>query len=112
MSQIKLYKLSSGVINTSQFALSSSLSSYSLTSHLHDIYTLTSNMIEYSLTSHVHDYLPLSGGSVIGESYFTNGLSANSMSGYINSNAGFVFEVRTSDPASPIIGQAWFREDL
>ena len=103
------YALSSSL---SSYALTSSLSSYSLTSHIHTQYTLTSDMVSYSLTSHVHNYLPLSGGSVTGLSYFTAGLSANSISGYINSNAGFVLENRTSDPGSPVIGQIWIRTDL
>ena len=128
MSQIKLQRLSSGLLDTTRFALSSSLSAYSLTNHIHDQYTLTSDMINYtltsslsvySLTSHVHNqytltadminytltsslsaYLPLSGGTITGS------LSANSISSSINAINGFIFKVRTSDPISPIIGQA------
>jgi len=36
---------------------------------------------EYSLTGHTHNYLPLSGGTLTGETYFTDGLSGNSISG-------------------------------
>jgi len=35
----------------------------------------------YSLTSHLHPYLPLSGGTVTGTTYFTQGLSATTLSG-------------------------------
>jgi len=38
-------------------------------------------MIDYSLTSHTHPYLPLSGGTVTGTTYFTQGLSASTLSG-------------------------------
>jgi len=38
-------------------------------------------MIDYSLTSHTHPYLPLSGGTVTGTTYFTQGLSATTLSG-------------------------------
>ena len=66
----------------------------------------------YSLTSHLHSYLPLSGGTVTGQTNFTAGLSANSSSGEFIANSGFVLELRTSDPASPEIGRMWLRTDL
>lgn len=78
---------------------------YSITSHTH---------VDYSSTAHIHDgfYVPASGGDFTGHINATESLSAASMSGFVNADAGFVFEVRTDDPATPIQGQAWFRSDL
>lgn len=39
----------------------------------------------YSATSHTHSYLPISGGTVTGGTYFTNGLSATTLSGNASS---------------------------
>jgi len=47
----------------------------------HPQYTLTADMTRYSVTSHTHPYLPLSGGMITGKTYFTDGLSGNSISG-------------------------------
>jgi hypothetical protein len=37
---------------------------------------------------------------------------AKTFSGLLTSTGGFVFENRTTDPASPVNGQVWFRSDL
>jgi len=45
-------------------------------------------------------------GTRTGDFTLDGSLSANSVSGNLNATAGFVFEVRTDDPATPIQGQA------
>jgi len=63
----------------------------------HPQYTLTADMVRYSVTSHTHPYLPLSGGTVTGETYFTDGLSGNSISGVFIGNGSALVALTADD---------------
>lgn len=102
--------------NISNTAHSHAWSEISNTAHEHTWSEISNTAHDHNETyapiSHTHDYLPLSGGTVTGPTTFTNSVSAASLTGFINADTGFVLETRSSDPASPKVGQMWFRDDL
>jgi len=62
----------------------------------HPQYTLTADMTRYSVTSHTHPYLPLSGGTVTGDTVVNAELLADRVYIYSEEDATeYPFEIAT-----------------